>query len=153
MRRVSSLSDVPCVKILGTVRIDLLCAVRLVVVLALSALEAAPDLGAHANALAGLGERHLGAHTEDLANNLMTYSEGAMAVAPIAADGMHIAGANAAAVDLDIHIVVGQGTRFPGVFLEVLPFLFAWRLEASELVWDRHVERETLRKKKEKDGL
>lgn len=70
VRRVTSLGDDARLGPDGAKRVHLLGAVRLVVVLALAALEARPRLGADADALAGLDEGDLGADAEGLADDL-----------------------------------------------------------------------------------
>jgi hypothetical protein len=49
-----------------------------------------------------------------------------------------ITGADTAALDLDVDIVLAKGTRLEGVLLEVGPVLGAGGLEALELIGDRH---------------
>jgi hypothetical protein len=60
------------------------------------------------------------------------------AFTPISADGMAITGADTAALDLDVYIVLAKGTGLKRVLLEVGPVLGAGRLEALELIGDRH---------------
>ena len=59
MATVTALANDACVWPDGAVCVKLLRAVRLVVIFALSAVEAAVALGAHAHALADLDQRHL----------------------------------------------------------------------------------------------
>ncbi len=63
MRRVAALRDDPRVGPHGAVRVELFPAVRLVVVVALAAVQARVALRAHADPLALLNQRHLGAYT------------------------------------------------------------------------------------------
>lgn len=71
MRRVAALGDDAGVGPGGAIGIDLLGAVRLIVILALAAVQARPGLGADADALPGLDERDLGADAEGLADDLV----------------------------------------------------------------------------------
>lgn len=140
MRRVSSLGGEPGVEIRSAIGVNLLCAVRLVVVLALSALEARVDLGANTDALADLNQADLGANLEDLADNLVADGQRVWAVTPVAVDGVLVAGADTAGLDLDVDIVVAKGTRLPRALLEIQPVLLAGGLEAFELVGVSHFE-------------
>lgn len=133
MRAVTALSDVASVHVLLTPGINLVSAVGLVVVLALLALQAAVDLSTNTDALANLGEGNLGTNTDDLADDLVADSEGVRAVTPIAVDLVHVAGADTAAFNLDIDILLVERARSEGVLLEVGPVLEAGGLVALEL--------------------
>lgn len=138
MRRVAALRGEASIEVRRAISVNLVLAVRLVVVLALTALEARPDLGADTDALADLGEGHLGTDLEDLADDLVADSQRVRAAAPFAADGVQVAGADTAALNLDVDVVVAKGARGPRVLFKVLPFLGAGGLEARELFGVRH---------------
>lgn len=55
---------------------------------------------------------------------------------PVALDGVNITGADTAALNLDIDVVVSEGLRVELLLLEVLPGLGAVDLEAGELLGD-----------------
>lgn len=70
MRRVATLGDDASVWPNSPVRVQLLWAVRLIVVEACDALRARVGLGAHADTLASLDIRDLGSNSKGLANDL-----------------------------------------------------------------------------------
>lgn len=113
-------------------------AVGLVVILALTAVKARVDLSTSTDTVTDLGERHLVTDAEDLADDLVADGQRVRALTPVTADGMTVAGADTAALDLDINVMVAKGTGLEGVLLEVGPVLGAGRLETLELVGDRH---------------
>lgn len=108
-------------------------AVRLIVILALPALEARPNLRTNTNTLTNLGERHLGPDLENLADNLVADGERVWAATPIAANGVQVTGADTAALNLDVDVVVAKGPGIPRVLFKLLPFLGTGSLEAREL--------------------
>lgn len=55
---------------------------------------------------------------------------------PVALDGVNVTGANTAALDLDVDIIISKGLRVKLLLLEVLPGLGAVDLEAGELLGD-----------------
>lgn len=88
-------------------------AVRLVLVLALVALQARPDLSTDTDSLADLGESDFGTDAHDLADDFVSDGQRVRAVAPVAADGVAVTGADTAAFCLDIHVVVAKGSGLP----------------------------------------
>lgn len=108
-------------------------AIRLIVILALPALEARPDLRSDTNSLTNLGERHLGPDLENLADNLVADGERVRAATPIAAYSVQVTGADTAALNFDVDVVIAKGTGIPGVLFKLLPFLGTGSLEAREL--------------------
>ena len=87
-------------------------AIVLVIALALRALQAGPDLSANANAVALLDGLDLGPDLDSLANNLMSYADRQRGTPPAAVDGVYITTADAAALNLDIDIVVAKDFGF-----------------------------------------
>ena len=138
MRRVTTLSLEPSVKVIRAISINLILTVGLVVVLALTAVLARPNLRTSTNTITDLGEGDLVAYTKDLADDLVADSERVGAVTPVAADGVTVTGADTTALDLDVDIVLAKRTRLERVLLEVGPVLGAGGLEALELIGDRH---------------
>jgi hypothetical protein len=138
VRRVTTLGLESSVKVISAISVNLVLAVGLVVILALAAIQARPNLGTSTNTVANLGETDLVAYTKNLADNLVADSKRVRAATPVSADGMTITGANTAALDLDVDIVLAKRTRLERVLLEVGPVLGAGGLEALELVGDRH---------------
>lgn len=130
--RVATLGDVVGPRIRGPVRVDLLEAVRLVVVLAVPALEAGVDLRPDADPLSHLDEGDLGAHPEHFADDLVADGKRVGHRSPVPAERVHIAGANTAALDLDVDIVVAKRSGLPTALLQILPFLSTRGLEAAE---------------------
>lgn len=133
------------IQVRRTVGINLVLAVRLIVVLALLALQARVHLSTDTDALADLGHGDLLANLEDLANDLVADSERVRAASPVAGDGVHVAGADTAALDLDVDIVRAKGAGGPGVLLELKPILRRGGLEARELFGVRHGDGVSLR--------
>jgi hypothetical protein len=95
----------------SAVRVDLLWAIVFVVVFALLALHAGPNLGPNTDAVANFDRAHFRADFDGLADNLMTYAEGKRDLAPTASDAVDIGAANTAALDLDVDVVVFEGLR------------------------------------------
>lgn len=81
-------------------------AIVLIVALALRALEARPDLRSDADAVADLDRLDGGPDFHGLADDLVADADGRGRVAPAARDGVHVGAADAAALDLDVDIVV-----------------------------------------------
>lgn len=108
--------------------------IRLVVVLALSAIQARIHLGTATNTLPNLGQGDLGSNAQDFANNFVPDGQRVRAASPIATYGVHVTGTDTTAFDLDVDVVVAKGTRGPGVFLKFEPFFGGWGLKATELV-------------------
>lgn len=117
---------------------DQVGAVGLIVVAALAALEARPDLSTDADAIAHLHQRYLGASPDDFADNLVADGQGKGRVAPAAVDGVDVAGADTTALYLDIDIVIFKELDIKLSFLDFVPFLDRVRLEAGELFVARH---------------
>jgi hypothetical protein len=113
VRRVSSLGGESGIEIGGAIGIDLMLAVRLVLVLALAALQARPDLSTDTDSLADLGESDFGTDTHDLADDFVSNGQRVRAVAPVTADGVTVTGADAAAFSLDVDVVVAKGSGLP----------------------------------------
>lgn len=86
----------------------LLLAVRLVVLLALRAVQAGRDLRTNADAVANLDGRHLGADLDGRSDDFMAGNDGVVLVAPAARHGVEVGAADAAACDLDIDVVVAK---------------------------------------------
>lgn len=133
VRRVTTLSGVSGIQVGRAIRINLVLAVRLIVVLALLTLQARVYLGTDANTLADLSESNLLADLEDLANDFVSNSQRVGAAAPVARDSVHVAGADAAALDLDVDIVRAEGARRPRVLLKLEPVFRGGSLEARKL--------------------
>jgi hypothetical protein len=106
MTRVAALRDDARLGPYRAVCIHLVHAVGLVVVFTLFAFEARVELGAEAHTLAGLHQRDLGPDTQSFANDLVTDAEGEVLVAPAAGDGVHVGGADAAGLDLNLDVVI-----------------------------------------------
>jgi hypothetical protein len=134
VRGVTALGDVSGVHVLLTPSVDLVSAVGLVVVLALLALQAAVDLSTNTDTLSNLGEGDLGANLDDLADNLVTDGERVRAVTPVTVDLVHVTGADTAALNLDINVLLVEGTGSKVILLEVGPVLKTGGLEARELL-------------------
>jgi hypothetical protein len=104
--RVTSLCY-SAVRVLGTVGIDLVGAVVLLVVLALVASKIGTDLGTRTSAVANLDLGDLGSDLDDAANDLVSYAEGKRNVlSPSTSDGVDIRSADTTGIDGDIDIVV-----------------------------------------------
>ncbi len=110
MGRKSALGDAIRPGIRCSVGIDLLQTVRLIVVLAVAALEARVYLSPNTDPLADLGERHGGAHPDHFANDLVADGKRVGHLTPVASNGMYITGAYAAALDLNVEIIVANRT-------------------------------------------
>jgi hypothetical protein len=136
--RITTLCLESSVKVISAIGVNLILAVGLIVILALTAVQTRPDLGTSTDTVADLCERDLVANTKNLANDLVADSKRVRAFTPVSADGMAITGANTTALDLDVYIVLAKGTGLKRVLLEVGPVLGAGGLEALELIGDRH---------------
>jgi len=86
----------------------LLLAVCLVVLLALRAVQAGRDLRTHADAVANLDARHLGADLDGRSDDFMAGNDGVVLVAPAARHCVQVGTADTAACDLDIDVVVAK---------------------------------------------
>lgn len=80
----------------------------LVVALALRALETGPDLGADTDTIALLDVLDGLADLDRLPDNLVAYADRGMGLAPAAGDGVDIGTADAAALNLDVDVVVAK---------------------------------------------
>lgn len=109
---------------------DHLGTVILVLRLANVALETAPDLGAHADAVALLHALDLLADADGAADDFMSDAEGALEIAPAARYGEDVAVADAAALDFHVDICFGEGLGVEGVFFVRVPRLGAVDAEA-----------------------
>jgi len=156
MGRIAPLRDDASVRPLRAVRVQLLLAVCFVIVLALTAVEARVALGTDANTLALLDERDFRPDTDSLPNNLfpsvshislarkrdgpdtVSNGEGEMLWAPTTTDGVYVAATNAAALNLDVDIVVPKGLGLEFILVKVGPGLGPVDLEARELVGIGH---------------
>jgi hypothetical protein len=106
---IASLSDNSSFRPDGAISIHLMHTVGLIVILALLALQARVQLGAHTYALPGLDQRHLGPDTKSLPNDLVANSQREVLLAPAATDSVHIRTTNTASLDLDLDIKVLEG--------------------------------------------
>ncbi len=79
--------------------------VVLVVALALFALQARPDLGSNTDAVSVFAAGHLVASFDDMANDLVTDTDGQRNFTPASVDAVDVRAANAAALDLNVKIV------------------------------------------------
>lgn len=154
MRRVSALRNNAGVGPDSAIGIQLLPAVGLVVILALSAVEAGVALSSDTHALAFLDQGHLGADTDGRSNDFLDCQldpvshwvccrtvanrEGELLVAPATVNGVYIASADTAALDLDIDIIVAKGLGLELVLVKFEPGVRPVDLEASELLGIRH---------------
>lgn len=68
----------------------------------------------------------------------MSDGQGVILIAPATTDGMDITGADAATLNLDIHIVVTEWLRLKLVLVELGPRFPPEDLEAGELIRIRH---------------
>lgn len=74
----------------------------------------------------------------DKAKNTVSDSKGELLLAPSTRDGVQVAAADAAGLDLDVDVVVAKGLGVKLVLVELIPRLGAVDLEARELVGIRH---------------
>lgn len=153
MGRITTLCLEASIEIISAIGVNLILAVGLIVVLALTAVQTRPDLGTSTDTVADLCERDLVTNTKNLANNLVADSKRVGAFTPVSTDGMAITGADTTALDLDVYIVLAKGTGLKRVLLEVGPVLGAGGLEALELIGDRHdvLEMRGIRKGKKRE--
>lgn len=113
VRRVSSLGGEPGIEIRGTIGINLVLAVRLVLILALAALQARVDLSTDTDSLADLCKSDFRTDPDDLADDFMSDGQRVWAVTPVTADGVTVTGADTAAFCLDVDVVVAKGSGLP----------------------------------------
>ena len=69
----------------------------------------------------------------------MTNSQRKVLLAPATADGVHIAAADTAGLNLDVDVVFPKRLRLELVLVEFGPGLGSIDLEAGELVWIGHL--------------
>lgn len=106
VRRVTSLGD-GAVGVLGTVGIDLVGAVVLLVGLAVVAGKIGANLSTRSHTVADLVLGDLTSDLDDAANDLVSYAERKRNVlAPSTSDGVDVRGADTASINSDIDIVV-----------------------------------------------
>jgi hypothetical protein len=157
--RVATLRDNARVGPDGTVRVDLVLTVCLIVILALPALKAGIALGTDTNTLALLDQGHLGSDTDSLSNNLwyptkvsrsqkgihyerehtVTDSKRKVLLAPTSTKCVDITSTDATAFNFDVDIVVAKWLGLELVLVEFEPCVRSVDLEALELLWIRHV--------------
>lgn len=138
--RVPALGRVISSGIRRTIGIDLVLAVRLVVVLAMTAVQTGVYLGTNTNTLTKFCERHLGTHADNLPNDLVADSQWVGYLTPISTNGVHVTSAHAATFNLDIDIVITKRTRLPRTFLKFEPIFSARRLESPNVFGVGHEE-------------
>jgi len=109
--RVSSLAHNAGLWVWGTVCVDHLRAVVLLVTLAVDALSAGTDLSTDTDSLALLELGDLVTNSEDLANDFVSNTERKRSVAPSTSDAVHVGAANTAGIDRDIDIVLLEGLQ------------------------------------------
>ena len=90
-------------------------AVVLVVACALLALQAGPNLGSNADAVANVDARHLVADLHGISNDLVANTKRERHLAPAAGNGMHVRATHSAAFNFDVDII---GTEFLGFELK-----------------------------------
>lgn len=94
------------IRILGTVCVDLVGAVVLLVILAVVAGEVGADLGSNTNTVSDLDLGNLAANLDGLADDLVSNTEGKGNIfSPSSSYGVDIGSADTAGVDGDINIV------------------------------------------------
>jgi hypothetical protein len=98
-------------------------AIVLIFVLAELTRHARRHLGTNPDPVSLLDAGHCLAHVDDLAYDFVAYAEWPFEVAPASGDCVHIGSADAAALDLDIDIVVFERLRLEVLLLELLPCL------------------------------
>lgn len=113
MRGISSLTNEAGIEVFLAIGINLILAVRLIVILALAAILTRVDLSTATDSLPNLGESHLGTDAKDLSNNLMSDGERVRAVTPIAANLVSVAGAYAAAFNLEVDVIIAERSGLP----------------------------------------
>lgn len=91
---------------------NLFGAIVLIVRLAHLAVQACPDLCTHPNTISNLDSRHLIAHFDCLADNLVTNAKRKIWFAPAAGDCVDIGAADSTCLDLDVDIIFFKGLRF-----------------------------------------
>jgi hypothetical protein len=135
-----------------------MAAVRLIIVLALAAIEAGVYLRSYSNSLPSFNESDLGSNAESRADNFcfsrqhlisrsvvdteltMADAEREFLLSPTSTDRMQITGADTARLDLNINIVITKGLRLKLIEVKLGPFLRILNLEAFEGVWVNHFD-------------
>jgi hypothetical protein len=93
--------------VLGSVGVNLVGAVVLLVVLALVAGQVGTNLSTNTSAISNLDASDLVANLDDLSDNLVSYAERKRDVlSPSTGDGVNIGGANTAGVDRNVNVVL-----------------------------------------------
>ena len=141
-------ADVGCPAAVGGAAVGVVCVVRvdhvravvLVLVLAHVALEARPHLGADADPVAYFDAAlDVLADLHGLADHLVADAERALEVTPAAGACVHVAAADAAALDLDVDVAVLEGLGIELLLVELVPCLGRVDAKALEGVGVSHV--------------
>lgn len=103
---VSSLPD-SSTWVLSTIGVDLVWAVVFLRILALLTCEVGTDLGADTSAVANFDFGDLGADLEDLADNLVSYTQRkGNVLSPAASDCVNVGSADTAGVNGDVNVIL-----------------------------------------------
>lgn len=105
MRGVATLRHQASIGPDAAIGIELLCAVCLVVIVALAAVQAGERLCAHSHAVTNFDSCYLGTNTDGRADNLVADSQGEVVATPTAVNGVNVTAADTAALDLQLNIM------------------------------------------------
>jgi hypothetical protein len=163
--RISSLAHDSRIRPHGTVSIELVHTIRLIVILALLALQTRVALRANTDSLSRLDECDFRSNAECCSNDLcfsyqlptlalpflpsieneaperrrtMPNTQREMLLPPPSRNSMQITRANPTSLDLDIDVVVTERLGLELVQLELSPVLRILDLEALERIWVNH---------------
>jgi hypothetical protein len=93
--------------VLGTICVDLVGAVVLLVGLAVVASQVGANLRANTNTVADLHLGDLGANLDNLANDLVSYAEGQRDIlSPSSSDGVDVGSADTAGINGNVDIII-----------------------------------------------
>ena len=127
-------------------RTNLVRTVVFVVTLAVPALEARLNLSTDTDPVALLDLGDLGASPDGAANYFVTDAERKRVIAPTAVKGVDIAATHAAALDLNVNVVILERFRLDLELLKVAPIRLRRHLVAFKTVWKHHDRRNCTQK-------
>ena len=104
--RIPSLGYDPRIGPYGTISIDLMAAIRLVIVPALLAIQAGVDLSADTDSGTRFDQGDSGPNADGFADDLVTAAKGPVLGSPSPRQGVDVRAADAAGLDLDVDVEV-----------------------------------------------
>jgi hypothetical protein len=112
MARVPALRYNPGAGPYSAVRIDLMAAIRLVVIIALIAVETRVDLSAHTDSRTSFDERYFGTDSDSSPDDFVAAAQRPVLGSPFTGEGVDIRATDAACLDLNVDVKVFKWLGF-----------------------------------------